>query len=167
MAWLDKLFVHRKSDENAYARKLYETIVEYSKIKATNERKIIAIKDANSEREFDNLLEYCAILYEPDNCHFYVEFDEKRNTFMEKNEISVPDYLPADYKLLVENCTGLCYSMMLGMLSEQYLASYPRFEEMEDEDKIEQLCLEECMQFFLYYNRLSLRKRQIASTLIK
>jgi hypothetical protein len=136
MAWLGKLFAHRKRDEHAYARKLYETIV--------------ASKASDSECEFDNLLEYCAILFEPDNCQFYVEYDEK-------NKLSVPDYLPADYKALVNNCTKLCCSMMWEMLSEQYLA-HPRLEELEG--KLEQLGLEECMQFFLYYIRLSLRHGQ-------
>lgn len=151
MGWIANNFDLKYNKKSTYAEELYEIIIEYSKIKSVNDLEIIAVNDANGECGLSNLLEYCAILYRPENSDYYVVPTE--------NATSIPKYLPQNYQELVDNCTGLCYGIMLGCLSrqEKFLA-YPQFDEMEKH--IDQLCLEECMQFFLFYNRLSLRYGQ-------
>lgn len=119
---------------------------------------VIAANDSNGDSGLSNLLEYCAILYQPENYTYYAVFDAKGKV-SEQKETIIPVWYPQSYRELVDNCTSLCYGMMEGCLfkHERYLA-YPQFDEMEK--RIDQLCLEECMQYFLFYNRLSLRYGQ-------
>lgn len=137
--------------ENTYAINLYHKILSFP-------------WNGASECEYDAFFEYCSMLFEPQNYDFYAIFDEKGNVSEKANGIPVPNipvpkYLPDSYESLVRNCTGLICSIMYEFLSgkESYLA-YPNFDEMEQ--RIDQLSLDECMQYFLFYNRLSLRYGQ-------
>lgn len=150
----DELFVkmgymkdqNGKWGENTYAINLYHKILSNP-------------QNGTSEREYDDLLAYCSILFEPQNYAFYAIFDEKGNVSEITNGIPIPKHLPDSYEALVRNCTSLICSLIYEFLSgkESYLA-YPNFDEMEQ--RIDQLSLEECMQYFLFYNRLSLRYGQ-------
>jgi len=140
----------KNNSEQVRAKELFQIMTAYSGIRSAN--------GINECCGLDNVLEYCAILYQPEHCRYYAMLDETGNV-SEQTGMNIPGWLPQDYKELVEHCTGVCYRMMLGCLSgqEQYLA-YPQLDEMEKH--IEHLCMEECMQFFMYYNRLSLRHGQ-------
>ena len=137
---------NEKRVENTCAINLYHKILSYP-------------QNGASECDYDALFAYCTMLFEPQNYAFYATFDEKGNVSEIPNSIPIPKYLPDSYESLIRNCTSLICSIMHEFLSgkEAYLA-YPNFDEMEQ--RMDQLSLEECMQYFLYYNRLSLRYGQ-------
>lgn len=137
---------------------LYQKMITYSQIKDIQKITQLVSQNDDGECGLDIMLDYCAILYQPENHSFYAVLDEKGN-FAERKGMKIPVWLPQNYKELVDNCTGLCYEMMMGCLygQEKYM-NYPRMDEIEK--NIHQLCLEECMQFFMFYNRLSLRYGQ-------
>lgn len=137
---------------------LYQKMITYSKTKDVNRLRHLASQDDDAECGLDNLLDYCTILYQPDNYNYYAVLDENGN-YVRRDGIKIPTWLPQTYGEMADHCTELCYGMMLRCLSGQkkYLA-YPQFDELEKH--IDELCLEECMQFFLFYNRLSLRYGQ-------
>lgn len=137
--------------EREDVKDLYPKMIEYSKEKSIEALRRIAI-----EGGLEILIEYCSYLYMESHCDFYAFFDEAGHVFQQKKKQDIPDYYPQSYDLLVENVIGVCYGMMLGCLEgkREYL-DYPSFDEMEKH--IDELSLEESMQYFLFYNRLPTR----------
>lgn len=118
----------------------------------------LVMADANQKDSLDIFLACCALLFVPEHSKYYAVIDEKGNVSERTDSIPIPNYLPASYEALFRNCTSLIYSLMMECLRDKSSYPYPNFDEMEQ--RIDQLSIEECMQYFLYYNRLSLRYGQ-------